>query len=146
MNPVLGREFVERQQQVAVFLQAVASLSVLRWVFLDERIGRFLRIILRLGLPDFMKVAFGFGLNAPRQLVQNVGRFVTPAALPLHFRERFADRRPETEGTVTDGDPRGLLQAALHQVNQQLTLALFAFAINVQHGNQFLLTICASRP
>ena len=141
VTPVFGWKVVERHQHVAVFLEAFACRCVLRTELFQEVVKRFVRIILCFGLPDFVQVAFRFGLNTLGHLVQNVGRLVNPAALLTSLWEHFADRRPEAQSTVANGNLRRQLQAALLEVDQQLAPALLAFAVAVEHRDQLFLAI-----
>ena len=61
MAPVFGREVVERQQHIAVFLQAVAGRRILRVVFFEKVIERLVGVVFCLSLPDFMQVPLAFG-------------------------------------------------------------------------------------
>ena len=88
-----------------------------------------------------MQVGFGFRLHALGHLVEHVGRLVNPAALLACLREDLAKSRPEAQCTVADRDLRSRRQAALLQVQQQLAPALFAFAVAIEHRDQFLLAI-----
>lgn len=69
-------KIVEDQQNVSIFGQAFASFRVLGSILLDKLIKRLLDVGLGLCLPDFMKIRFGFRLNALGHLVEDVGRLV----------------------------------------------------------------------
>ena len=81
MLPVLGRELVEGQQRIAILDQALDSLVVLDAPGFDEGVEGEERVLLGLGHPDLLECAFGFRLLALRQLVQDVGGLMHPAAL-----------------------------------------------------------------
>src|SRR6056297_769746 len=109
MTPVFGREVIEGQQYVAILLQAVASRCVLRAVLFNEFIERFVRTFLRFCLPDFVQVAFRFGLNALGHLVENIGRLVNPAALLTSLGENLADRTSSARSRDIRPAPRSIL-------------------------------------
>src|ERR1700682_365472 len=102
MLPVLGREVVEGQQRVAIFDQALDRLVVFDAPGLDEDVERCERIVLGLGHPDLLKRSLGFRVLSLRQLVQDIGGLVYPAALAAGLRPHLLDRLPEAERTVGD--------------------------------------------
>ena len=67
------------------------------------------------GYPDLVQPALGLGLLALGQLVEHVACLVYPAALVTRRPEDFAQGSPETQGGVTDGQLRPLLEAAALQ-------------------------------
>jgi len=88
-----------------------------------------------------MQPHLGLALNGFRQLVEDIGRFVHPAALIAGLRPRLVQRRPEPQGAadaqrrrcvqtarlqvLEDNEPRGLgLPIAIRQ-RQQPILPLF---------------------
>src|SRR5215471_7650675 len=82
MLPVLGREIVEGEQRRAILDQALDRLVVFDAPGLDEGIERRERILLGLGHPDLLQRSLGLKLLALRQLVEDIGGLVHPAALP----------------------------------------------------------------
>ena len=94
-----------------------------------------------LGLPDVVQMAFGLGLHGFRHRVQHVHGLVDPAALLPRRGKHLAQRRPEPQGTVADGQLGVLFQAAPLEIKQQLAPALRAFAEAVGHGQQLLVAI-----
>src|SRR6059036_1115390 len=89
MLPVLGREVVEGQQRIAILAQALDRLVVFDAPGLDEGVERHERILLGLGHPDLLQRSLGFRLLALRQLVQDIGSLVHPAALATRLRPRL---------------------------------------------------------
>jgi hypothetical protein len=70
---VLGGKIVEGEQRIAVLHEARDRLVVLDPVGLDKSIEGDQRLRFGLGHPDVLERAFGLGLQARWQLVQDVG-------------------------------------------------------------------------
>jgi hypothetical protein len=85
---VLRWKIEERQQHIAVFLQAFHRLFVLRFKGRDEQVESLSRCVLRAGLPDVVQHPFCLGLNILWQFVEHVGRLVI--GTPLKSLIRFA--------------------------------------------------------
>ena len=85
------------------------------------------------------KRTLGLGLQALRQLVQDIRGFVHPAALRSRLRPHLVDRLPEAERPVGDGKLRVDRQTAPLEIEQQLLPGLRALADAVGKPNQFLL-------
>ena len=64
VNPVLGREVVERQEHVAIFLQAFDRFGVLGTIRFQEGVEGLLGLHLLLGHPDLMELLLGRTLQA----------------------------------------------------------------------------------
>src|SRR5258705_8094381 len=79
--PVLGREVVEGEQRVAILDQALDRLVVFDGPSSDEGVERRERILLGLSHPDLLQRPLGLRLLALRQLVEDIGGLVHPAAL-----------------------------------------------------------------
>ena len=73
MNPVLGREVVERQQHVPVLRQAFDRVRVLRKIFRKESAVGDECLLFRRRQIHLMHRLFGVRLNALEQLVQFLG-------------------------------------------------------------------------
>src|SRR5271155_3237244 len=86
MLPVFGREVVESQQRVAILNQAFDRLVVFDGPGFDEGVERRERILLGLCHPDLLERPLGLRVLALRQLVQDVGGLVDPAALATGLR------------------------------------------------------------
>lgn len=69
------------------------------------------------GKHDFMQLGFSAGLESLRQLVQDVGDLVHPAALLGCFRVDLAQIGPKTQGTVGNGQ-FGCGKSLLFEVTQ----------------------------
>ncbi len=95
----------------------------------------------RLGHPDVLQCPLGLRLQALRQLVQDVRGFVHPAALLARRRPDLAERLPEAERAVGDGELRGDRQTAPLQIEQQLAPVLRALAGAVGEADQLLLAL-----
>ncbi len=74
------------------------------------------------------------GLEGLGQLIEPVGRLVHPAALDAGGRPPLRSSGLEAQGSVTDGQGRGLLEAAGAQVQQQLPPGLRALPKAVRDG------------
>jgi hypothetical protein len=92
MLPVLGGEVVEREQRLTILGQAFDGLVVFDAPGFDEGVERGERIFLGLGHPDFLERPLGFRVLALRQLVQDIGGLVDPAALAAGVRPYLLDR------------------------------------------------------
>src|SRR6266404_3114986 len=102
MLPVLGREVVEAEQRVAILDQALDCLVVFDAPGLDEGVEGCKRILLGLGHPDFLQRALVFRLLAVRQLVEDIGGRVHPAALAARLGPYLFDCLPESERAIGD--------------------------------------------
>ena len=118
---MLGGEVVENKERVAVFRQALDGLLMLDAIGFDERIERSLGGLSGIRHPDVLQCAFGLGLQAVWQLVQDIRGFVHPAALRSRFRPHLVDRFPEAERTAGDAASkqvrRLILERALCRVS-----------------------------
>src|ERR1700730_12828656 len=101
---MLGGKIIERQQYVAIFLEAGNGFVVFDSVKRDEAIERRLGILARLGHPDVLQGCLGLWLNALRQLIEHVRSLVPPTALLAHLAPDLADGFPEAERTVRDDE------------------------------------------
>ena len=106
--PVLGGEIVEGEERVAVLGEAFDGFVVLNAIGFDERIQCNLGGLAGLRHPNVLQCALGLGLQALWQLVQDIRRFVYPAALRSRLRPHLIDRLPEAERPVGDGELRPL--------------------------------------
>src|SRR5215475_15712161 len=102
MLPMFGREVIEGKQRLTILDQAFDGLVVFDAPGFNEGIERRERIFLGLGHPDFLERPLGLGVLALRQLVQNVGGLVDPAALTAGLRPYLLDRLPEAKRAVGD--------------------------------------------
>ncbi len=139
MLPVLGREVVEGQQRIAILDQALDSLVVLDAPGFDEGVKGEERILPGLGHPDLLQCPFGFRLLALRQLVQDVGGLVDPAALAAGLRPHFLDRPPEAERAVGDREFGPDREPAPLQVEEEFLPGLRALAHAVDEVDELLL-------
>src|SRR5215468_3022241 len=78
-------------------------------------------------------------MQALRQLVQDVGGLVHPAALLAGCRPHLAERLPEPERAISDRDLRRRCQAATLQIEQQITPRLGALAHAICEADEFFL-------
>ncbi len=79
--PMLGGKIIERQQYVAIFLEAGNGFVVFDSVKLDEVIEGRLGVVARLGHPNVLQRGLGPRLDALRRFVEHVPGLVHPAAL-----------------------------------------------------------------
>src|SRR5271170_6366005 len=126
MLPVFGREVVESQQRVAILNRAFDRLVVFDGPGFDEGVERRERILLGLGHPDFLERPLGLRVLALRQLVQDVGGLVDPAALTAGLGPYLLDSLPEAERTVADREFGRNGQPTPLQVEEQLPPGLGA--------------------
>jgi hypothetical protein len=94
-----------------------------------------------LGHPERVQVLLGLGLHPVRQLVQNVGGLVNPAALLPRGAVDLAQGLPEPKITVANGELGADPKAAVPQVDEQLAPRLFALAVAVGEPDQLLATL-----
>src|SRR5580658_7997594 len=85
MFPVLGGEVVEGEERVAIFRQALDRLLVLCAVGFEERIECGLGGLPGFCHPDILQCALGLGLQALRQLVQDIRGLCTQQRCALVF-------------------------------------------------------------
>jgi hypothetical protein len=90
-------------------------------------------------IQDVVQPGFGPRLQRFRQVVQDVGGLVHPAALRARLRENLLERSPKSERTVADREIRRELHSALLQLAQQIKPALLRFAHAVLNGQKALL-------
>src|SRR5207344_2752781 len=93
---------VERQQRIAVLGQAIGRSLVFDLVGFDKGFQGRNGILRGLGHPDLLQRTLGLGVQALRQLVQDVGGLVHPAALLAGCRPHLAERLPEPERAIGD--------------------------------------------
>ena len=68
------------------------------------------------GLPYIVQGFLDLRLHCFRQLFQDIGSLVHPAALLVRFRPNLGNRFPETQRTITSGQLGRYLEASLHQI------------------------------
>jgi len=132
---------VKGQQRVPVLDQLGDRLVPFHAVGLFEEIEGGVGLGAGLSLPDVVQMALGFGLDGFGQRIEHVHGLVNPAALLLRRGKHLAQRRPEPESPIPDGQLGVLFQAAPLEIEQQLAPALGAFAEAVGHGQQFFAAI-----
>ena len=87
---------------------------------------------------DVFQMRLGFRLDRFRHGVQNVGRFVNPAALNAGLAVNLMQRCPEPYSPVAHGQFRRHLQPPVLHVHEQLAPALGAFAKAVDQAQHIL--------
>ncbi len=102
MLPVFGWEVVERQQHIAIFLQALASRLELRTVLFQEVVEGLVSGLSRLGLPDVVNGGLRPWLHALGKVVQYVGRLVNPTSLFSRLGENLPQRSPKPFGALRE--------------------------------------------
>jgi hypothetical protein len=83
MQPMLGREVVERQQHVPILLQAIRRAGVLRTEHLAERVERRFGRRPRRRHPDRVQHLLCLALHALVHLVQHIGGLVHPTSMAM---------------------------------------------------------------
>src|ERR1700688_3389429 len=136
MLPILGGDVVEGEQWPAILVQALDSLLVLAAIGLREPIECSLGVLPGLRHPDVLQCTLGLCLQALWQLVQDIRRFVHPAALCTRLRPHLIDRLPEAERPVGDGELRPYCQTAPLEIEQELLPGLRALADAVGKPNE----------
>ena len=139
--PMFGREVVEGEQRVPVLLEAFGGLLVFDGIGLVEGVERRLGVLPRFGHPDVLQHALGPGLLALGQLVENVGGLMHPTSLLTGPRPDFADRLPEAERAISDGDLGRHRQTPALEIEQQRAPVVSALARAVDKAEQLLLTL-----
>src|SRR3954462_7904969 len=139
MLPVLGGKIVEGEQCVAVLCEARDRLVVLDPVGLDKGVEGDQRLLFGLGHPDVLKGAFGLGLLALRQFVEDIGGLVHPTALAARLGPDLLKGLPETECAVGHREFRPDRQPAPPEVEQQLPPGLHALAHAIGQAHDLLL-------
>jgi len=95
------------QHPILVFDQRLDGLGIASPVPLLEKGHLFQSAFPIRRTHDLVQLLFGPGLPAPGQLIQHVGDLVLPAALFLRFWKDAAQRRPEAEVAIADGQNGG---------------------------------------
>jgi hypothetical protein len=93
---------VEGEQRVAILDQAFDRLVVFDALGFREGVECYERVLLGLGHPDLLQCTLGFRLLALRQLVQDIGGLVHPAALPARVGPYFFEGLPEAKRAIGD--------------------------------------------
>ena len=119
MNPVLGREVVERQQLLDVVADLGDRLGKLRTIGRLELLDRVAGVGLVLGVPDLCERLLRPRVRRLRQRGKNIRYLVEPATLLAGLREHLAQRAPESERPVPGGQHRGA-HAAAAAITQQI--------------------------
>jgi hypothetical protein len=113
VDPVLGREVVEREQSVLVVGDLGDRLGPLGAELVGERSDRLLRCILVLGVGDLEDGAPRRGLHRLRHAVESVRCLVHPVPLRAGLGEDVSHGGPESERAVADRHYRSAHPAAL---------------------------------
>ncbi|MCP1838606.1 hypothetical protein ACVIHI_000031 [Bradyrhizobium sp. USDA 4524] len=90
MDPVLGREVVERQQNLLILEEAISSARLFGTVFLGEGFECKLRGDPARRHRDILQGFLQATLHGARDLVEHVDGLVLPAALPARAEEDFS--------------------------------------------------------
>ena len=110
MEPVLGREIVERQKVLPVLAKTLYRARIFRAVLLQGQIERLVCRLSALRHPNLVQRILHLRLHRLRQLVQHIGRLVNPAALVARLGVRLRQNPPETQRSVTNGELRTFLR------------------------------------
>jgi hypothetical protein len=131
MLPVLGREFVKREQGLAVLLQRLGRLRISGRIDRHETIERGVRVGAGRRHPDRLHGGLRACLLRLGQRIHDVSHFMKPAALATRGRKHLFQRRPEAHCAVADREPWARRQTALFQVEQQFQPRRFRLAITI---------------
>src|ERR1700730_17581124 len=141
MLPVLGREVIEGKQRVAILGQALGRLVVFAAPGFDEGLERYEGVLPGLGHPDLLERPLGLRLQTLRQLVEDIGGLVHPAALASDRRPHLLDRLPEAECAVGDRELGSHRKTTPLQIEEQFLPRLRALAHAVDEADEFLLAL-----
>src|SRR5271155_1329003 len=141
MLPMFGREVVEGERWLTILNQAFDGLVVFDAPGFNEGVERRECIFLGLAHPYFLERPLGLRVLALRQLVQDVGGLVDPAALTAGLRPYLLDGLPEAERTVGDREFGRNGQPTPLQVEEQLPPGLGALAHAVDEADELLLAL-----
>ena len=111
---MFGGEVEMRLELIHLRLEALDGLWILRLVVRREGRHQALALLLRRRVHHGVQLALGLGLQVLRQLVEHVGDLVHPAPLLARLGEDVAQRSPESERAIADGDDRRAHAASLH--------------------------------
>src|SRR6478672_8295219 len=103
MDPVLGREVVERQQYVQVVADLRGGFGPFGAELDRERLRRHRGVGLVLSLIDLRQSTLRGRVDRLRQRGEDVADLVPPAPLLGGGGEHVTDRLPEPERTITNG-------------------------------------------
>src|SRR5258708_22150564 len=106
MFPGLGREVVEGEQRVAILDQALDRLVVFDGPSSDEGVERRERILLGLSHPDLLQRPLGLRLLTLRQLVEDIGGIVHPAAFSARVTTYLFEGLPSNQRAMHDPELR----------------------------------------
>src|SRR5665213_1852157 len=109
MLPVFGRKVIKRKQRIAILDQALDRLVVFYAPGFDEGVECHEGILLGLGHPDLLERTLGFRLLALRQLVQDIGSLVHPAALSARLWPHFLETASRVRLAFAAGCPQATL-------------------------------------
>ena len=102
---MLGWEVVEGEQRLPISGELGHGLRPLGEVP-GERVQGDFRVVLVLRVPDLPEGTARGGLHRGGKGIQRVGHLVHPVPLMAGLREHVADRRPEPQRAVPDGEHR----------------------------------------
>ncbi len=119
MHPVLSWEVIEGKQRIFVLGETVNCLLVLGLVLGDKGFSRGLSVVSRGRPPDLVDVVFDLCALGSRQVVQDIGGLMEPAALMLGRGVDLAKGSPEPEGTISDGE-QGCVHSPCLQIYEHL--------------------------
>ena len=137
---MLGGVVVERQQLLEVVGDLRGGLGELRAVGGVECLRRGAGVLLVLGVPDLAQGLLRPGMGTLGQRTEYVCDLVEPAALLTGVAEHLAERPPEPERTITDGQDRSP-HAAPGAVAQQVRPGLGRLPVPVGQDHEFLAPI-----
>ena len=104
--PMLSRKIIEGQEHVAIFGQLANSLVVFHAVGCGKEIEGNLCVHACLSLPDAVQMAFV--LDRLRHRVEHIASFVEPATLFLRGTKDLAQRMPEPQSAIANGEIGGI--------------------------------------
>ena len=95
-------------------------------------------VLLGLGHPDLLERPLGFRLQALRQLVQDIGGLVHPAALLAGLRPHVLDCLPEAERAVGDRELGTHREPTPLQIEKEFPPGLRTIAHAIDEADQLL--------
>jgi hypothetical protein len=134
---MLGWKVIEGKQDFLILLQALAGFGEFDLVTGDELIVSCQSCFASRRQVHLMDQLLRFALHALGHFIQDVNRLMHPATLLSDGAIFFLQSDPEAKRTVTDGQLRRSGQSLAFELPKQFPPGLTAFAITVDHSQQF---------
>ena len=137
MDPMLGREVIEREQNLGVIDDLGDGPGPFRAERIGEGLDRGLGVGPVLGVADLREGLLRGGVRGLRQRGEDIRRLVDPASLRPGLGEDLAERGPHAQCAVADHHHRGAHPTAF-RVAQQIRPAPRRLAMAIGDRHQLL--------